>query len=187
MIAGSYEFLKSNAFNNVQEVQESNLFPGTTEIIFLLFFLILTICVFNILVGFTVINVKKTLNMKENFKIAQMITNSYEIEDTLDFISNIFSKFGCNKNCITTPLQLLKNEDNIEVYMTSNNKTKLGNPRKNLLNLNSSGKQAQNLPVFQQDITSSSLNSYSITSYYVPNHIMDHARPILGKIFNNTL
>ena len=187
MIAGSYEFLKSNAFNNVQEVQESNLFPGTTEIIFLLFFLILTICVFNILVGFTVINVKKTLHMKENFKIAQMITNSYEIEDTLDFISNIFSKFGCNKNCITTPLQLLKNEDNIEVYMTSNNKTKLGNPRKNLLNLNSSGKQAQNLPVFQQDITSSSLNSYSITSYYVPNHIMDHARPILGKIFNNTL
>lgn len=187
MITGSYEFLKSNAFNNVQVVpkQESNLFPGTTEIIFLLFFLIFTVCIFNILVGFTVINVKETLNIKEDFKITQMITNIFEIEDTFDFISNIFSKFGCNKNCITTPLQLLKNDDNMEVYMASHMKTKIGNPRYNLLNLNSSAKQAQ--PVFKQYVSSSSLISYSITSYNVPNHIIDNARPILGKIFNNTI
>ena len=187
MIAGSYEFLISNAFNNAQLKPELNLFPGTTEIIFLFFFLIFTICIFNILVGFTVINVKETLNIRENFKIAQMITNSFEIEDSFDFISNMFSKFGCNKSCITTPLQLLKHDDNMEVYMASHFKTKHGNPRYNLLNLNSSEKQAQYLPVFKQDVTSSSLISYSITSYNVPNHIIDNARPILGKIFNNTM
>ena len=180
MIAGSFELIQQNSFNTIEEDLDLARFPGTTEIVFTCSFLILTLCTFNILVGLAIINVKDMLLQKEDFKIAQMITNCFEIEDTFEFISKIFSKFGCSKYCITKPFQLLKNEDSSEVYVPIDLIRRRGNPRHNLLSSTSRGRQVQKLPIYKQNVSSSSMLTYSITPYTIPGHVVDNARPILG-------
>lgn len=55
-------------------------YPGTTEIIILNLFLLLSICVMNILIGLCVANVKDILMQKEDFKLGQMILNNFQTE-----------------------------------------------------------------------------------------------------------
>ena len=182
MITGSFDFIQFNTFKEDVETQDYTILPGTTEVIFLLAFIVLTICTFNILVGLTILTVKDIFQSKENFELGQMITNTFEIEDTIDYISNIFSKFGCSRHCITKPLQILKNDDNMLIYVPMDYKTKLGNPRNNLLCSNFREIQAQKLTVYIQNATSSSLVSYSVSTYHVPIHIVANARPLIGKV-----
>ena len=182
MIVGRFDLVQQNSLNGNQENIDLARFPGTTEAIFLFSFLVITICTFNILVGLAMINVKEILIQKEDFKIAQMITNSYEIEDTFEFISKVFSKFGCGKYFITKPFQLLKNEDSSVVYVSTDLTSRIRNPRHSLLNSTFGGKQVQKVSIYRQCVTSSSMLAYSITPYTIPGHVVDNARPILGLI-----
>lgn len=54
--------------------------PGTAEIIFVLFFILLGIASFNILIGICVADVKDLLAQKEDFRLGQMVLNNIRTE-----------------------------------------------------------------------------------------------------------
>ncbi len=81
------------------ETQESILskaeFPGTTEIIFVFLYIVLSIGAMNILIGICLTNIKDIIMQKEDFKLGQMIINSYQTEKWLLMLAQIFRKLPC--------------------------------------------------------------------------------------------
>lgn len=54
--------------------------PGTAEVIFVLFFILLGIATLNIMIGICVANVKDMLSQKEDYKLGQMVLNNIRTE-----------------------------------------------------------------------------------------------------------
>ena len=69
--------------------------PGTSEILFVIAYVLLSIGVMNILIGLCVANIKDNLLQKEDFKLSQMILNNVQIEETFLAFAQFFHKFKC--------------------------------------------------------------------------------------------
>ena len=69
--------------------------PGTAEILFVIAYLLLSIGVMNVLIGLCVANIKDILMQKEDFKLASMILNNLEIEETMLISAQFFQKLKC--------------------------------------------------------------------------------------------
>lgn len=69
--------------------------PGTAEILFVIAYLLLSIGVMNVLIGLCVANIKDILMQKEDFKLASMILNNLEIEETMLISAKLFRKLKC--------------------------------------------------------------------------------------------
>ena len=69
--------------------------PGTAEILFVIAYLLLSVGVMNVLIGLCVANIKDILMQKEDFKLASMILNNLEIEETMLISAKLFRKLKC--------------------------------------------------------------------------------------------
>jgi len=66
--------------------------PGTSEVLFVILFLVLSIGAMNILIGLCVANIKDIMMQKEDFKLGQMIINNVNTEETLLLLAKLFKK-----------------------------------------------------------------------------------------------
>ena len=58
------------------------LFSGTSEILFVLFVVIVSLGCFNVLIGISIANVQHCLAQAEEFNLGQKIINCHNLEDT---------------------------------------------------------------------------------------------------------
>ena len=73
MVVGDYGQKGHSAFDGEH-------LPGTSQIIFILLFITLSIGAMNILIGLCVANIKDIMMQKEDFKLGQMILNNVNTE-----------------------------------------------------------------------------------------------------------
>ena len=76
------DFQSQSNFTTFDHGEEKKHLPGTSEIIFVLLYITLSIGVMNILIGLCVANIKDIMMQKEDFKLGQMIINNYNTEVT---------------------------------------------------------------------------------------------------------
>ena len=73
--------------------------PGTAEILFVIAYLLLSIGVMNVLIGLCLANIKDILLQKEDFKLASMILNTVELEETILAFAKLFGQLKCCCSC----------------------------------------------------------------------------------------
>ena len=176
MLAGDFKF---KGLNNYLGNNKNIDIPGTTEAIFVVAFLVLSIGMLNILIGLTISNVKEVLLCLEDFRVSKMITNSFGIEDTFHFISTVFSKFGCGKNVITKPVKLMKDETSTLFRLTSQSFRRYNNEKPSLLHPEFGKQQCQTfVPVYKARNEASKFMS---SVFYIPRRILESAQRVLGN------
>lgn len=87
------------------EVLTSHHVPGTTEVIFVTFFVVVSIGIMNILIGLSIANIKDIMMQKEDFKLARMILNNKDVEDAILFMARMRMVKCCK--CLTKMANLL--------------------------------------------------------------------------------
>ena len=179
MIMGNFQLSQTEEFIPFKD--NTTILPGTTELMFLLAFLILALCTFIILVGLAIGTVREILLQKDDLEISQMIINNFEIEDIFHFLSTLCSKFRCGRHCITKPIQLLKDDKNCVFYVSSMSSTNF-NYKRHWINPSIGEKRSSNLLIYKNEDSPNCISSYCLTDYTIPSQVLENARPILGMI-----
>ena len=90
MMAGEFD-LNSNMPESLIEIQ------GSTQILFILGMLLLSLVMMNITVGLTITTLQKTFSLKAQYKLLRMMIINYKIEQILRKIKKIKRRFNLSK------------------------------------------------------------------------------------------
>ena len=135
----------SMTYGRFQDFGSDQIFlAGTSQIILLLFLVVVAITMVNVLVGIAVANVGDVLKHREDFRIGQMILNICSIEEYLLLIINSLKKCSCCCKNLHKCVTLLSDEEEcvFKIYKSQDSSRK----RRRFLPLEN--KAEVNQPVF---------------------------------------
>ena len=147
--------------------------PGTSEILFVISYVLLSIGAMNILIGLCIANIKDILMQKEDFKLGQMILNNIQIEETILAFAQFFQKFKCCSTKLVKMASILDDQENCKYlvfpFQSSNENSGRKYRRSTVLPLRfGNAISVPNMAVFQETEDKSGVKERIATSFTLP-------------------